>query len=68
MFKNLKGRVETTTKKKKTSVLTGRSGVPGAMAGKEGQEGAGPPYPQSAIPQAPGLQWLLPHGELKYQG
>ena len=38
------------------------------MAGKEGQEGAGPPYPQSAIPQAPGLQWLLPHGELKYQG
>lgn len=55
------------TKKKKTSVLTGRSRISGAMAGKEGQEGAGPPCLQSAIPQAPSLQWLLLYGELKYQ-
>jgi len=49
------------TKKKKTSVLTGRSGISGAMAGKEGQEWAGTPCPQSAILQAPSLQWLLPY-------
>ena len=53
------------TKKKKNSVVTGRSRVSGAMAGKEGQVGTGPPGPQSAIPQAPSLHGCCPPGSLR---
>lgn len=52
------------TKKKKNSVVTGRSRVSGTMAGKEGQVGAGPPGAQSAIPQAPSLHGCCPPGSL----
>ena len=57
------------TKKKKNSVVTGRSRVSGAMAGKEGQVGAGPPGPQSAIPQAPSLhaQEVVRRGRVKLE-